>query len=187
MTEQQVQDAGIRTGLGQRTEPGGPRAFRQCRTSLQPVDREHTRRDAAVRKPRCHRRRLGCRGRTQPVIDDQRLQCAAACARPGIGQQRQGHAVGAARNARGQTRRRLERPERRHRSGEFVGGGDRYLHPARCVDSPIESRRSGRGDGNSERSFANVSQAARFSLMAISELARPSMASCACAPFLERL
>ena len=62
-----------------------------------------------------------------------------------------------------------------------------HLQPARWPDAAISSRRSGRGLGYSPRSFASVSQAAFFSLMAINELARPSRASGACAPFLDRL
>src|SRR4051812_43165927 len=62
-----------------------------------------------------------------------------------------------------------------------------HLQPPRWADPLIASRISGRGDGYSARSFVRVSQAAFFSLMAISELARPSSASGACKPTLDRL
>ena len=67
------------------------------------------------------RRRLAARFRAQTMVDDQRQQRSAALPRPGVGQQRQRHAVGTARDAGRDPRRRLERPERRHRGGETPG------------------------------------------------------------------
>ena len=65
----------------------------------------------------CLRRRLG----PQAVIDGQRNQVALPPARPLVGEQAKGDAVGAARHANGDFRPRLERPDARHERIERRG------------------------------------------------------------------
>ena len=127
----------------------------------------------------------------EAVIDYQRLQRSATASCPGVGQQSQTHAVGAARDTGRNPRRRLEGAESRHAGGKFLvcdhSRATDHLQAARWLEAAIASRTSGLGLGYSPCSFASVSQAAFFSLMAINELARPSRASGACAPFLDLL
>ena len=86
----------------------------------EPFDLEHLRRDAKRAKLRRRYRRLLARFRAQTMVGDQRKQRSAALPCPGVGEQRQGHAVGTARDARRDPWRRLERPERRHGSGKLL-------------------------------------------------------------------
>ena len=110
--EQQVQDARLGAGSLQRREPCRRAPAPQAPDRGQARDRQHLRRDAARAKPRRRCRRLRC---PTPRADHDRRPAPAAirrAPRPGVGQQRQGHAVGAARDAGRDPRRRLERPER---------------------------------------------------------------------------
>src|SRR6185437_15577633 len=109
---------------------------------------------------------------------------------PAIRQDRQRRAVGPARHPCGQTWVRLERAEACH--GRLEGGGQlrlrpAYRQPALWVVAATCWRRSARGCGNSWCSRFRVSHAARFSLIAVRELARPTSASWACDPLRERL
>jgi hypothetical protein len=58
-----------------------------------------------------------------------------------------------------------------------------FGQPARWRALATGAVRSGRGVGNCVRNWFSVSQAAIFSLIAISESASPSNASCECTPF----
>ena len=126
------------------------------------------------------------RGGAQAVIDDERQHGAGLAAGPAIGEPRQRHAIGAAGDRDGQMRRRAERAEAGEcgrESGLNPLPGRRAQWQAALLRAPaMLSFRSARGVGNSARSLSSVAQAARFSFSAVSELARPTSASWACAP-----
>ena len=132
------------------------------------------------------------------MIDHQRQQIPPARPRPAVGEQRQRQAVGPAGDRRGKARRGFERAER----GEQGGKRRRVQRPRLRTPGlrpeaqwqpalrrawAIGSLRSGRGVGNSVRSLSSVSHAARFSLIAVSALARPSRLSGAWLPRRLRL
>ena len=111
-----------------------------ARRRLRPLPREHVVRGAARLHPSPDLGRLGRRIRSQTVIDRESRHAPAARAGPFPGEQAQRHAVGAARDRHRDVRFRLERPERRHGAGEFLGsdaarclgrGADRAQHSSR--------------------------------------------------------
>ena len=120
--KQQMQNSRLDAGPLQHSEPCRPCPLGKCGTPGQAVDLQLFRRNAQRAKPRRGCCRLAPRLRAQMMIHHQCQQRSAALPRPGVGQQRQGHAVGAARDTGRNPRRRLERPERRHDSGKFLAG-----------------------------------------------------------------
>ena len=168
-----------------------PRSLGEPGTGTKALDHQNFRGDTALTEARYCVRCLLAQLIAEAVIDYQRLQRSATASCPGVGQQSQTHAVGAARDTGRNPRRRLEGAESRHAGGEFLvcdhSRATDHLQAARWLEAAIASRISGLGLGYSPCSFASVSQAAFFSLMAINELARPSRASGACAPFLDLL
>src|SRR5215472_3860540 len=75
--------------------------------------------DAASGEPSANRSRLLDAFRTEPMIDGQCRQAAAALARPAIGKDRHGEAVGAAGYRNGDERMLLEAADRIERRGEL--------------------------------------------------------------------
>ena len=106
MAQQQMCKPQPPAGLRQHPVTRRPRPRGQARPLRQIVQHQDLRGDAARAQAGLGCRRLDGGGRTQPVIDDQAGDAPAPFARPGIGQQRQGQTVRAARDGHRKMRRR---------------------------------------------------------------------------------
>ena len=107
-----------RGGLGQRRQPGHPRAF------LQPCAHRQAKPQAFRRNPGPRQKPDNMRGlcpafRAQPMIRDQRHQPAAPRCHPIPREQSKRQAMRPAGDSHGKPRRRAEWAKRRHGGGEF--------------------------------------------------------------------
>ncbi len=187
MAEQQIDDAGRGARRLQRRMARRPRAGGQRGPPFEPGQRQHPRGQADRREALRRQRRLGRRFGARPWS----TTSPSAPARPAAPPR-----PGPAAPGTGCPRRRKPRPRRpvRRRTGPAAPSARRTRRrkPASAAAGRLRaattpSRRSARGVGNSARSLSSVAQAARFSPIAFSALARPSSRSAACPPVRARL
>ena len=123
MAEQEVEDAGFAAGCGKGVIAGLAGTLREGGSGSQAAERE----DAAGHVPGGKAFGDGCGlgggFRADAMVDDEGEDSAAALADPGGGEEREGHAVGTARDGHGEMGRGFEGAERFEAAREF-GRGD---------------------------------------------------------------
>ena len=123
MAEQEVEDAGFAAGCGKGVIAGLAGALREGGSGSQAAEREDAAGDVPGGKALGDGCGLGGGFRADAMVDDEGEDSAAALADPGGGEEREGHAVGTARDGDGEMGRGFEGAERFEAAREF-GRGD---------------------------------------------------------------